>query len=283
MDTPLIENTQGAIPTLGFGTFQLQGDTCRQAVKTALEVGYRLLDTARMYDNEEQVAAGIREAGVAREDIFLTSKLNIGAIQKEGEKTFSHPPGVRQSCEDSLSALATDVLDLLLIHWPDPGVPASETLGALAELQQEGKIRHFGISNFTVRQIEDAVEAVGESIFCNQVEYHPFLSQQPVLSACRDHDIIVEAYSPLARGEVLADETLRGIGAAHGKSPAQVAIRWLIQQQVVAIPKGTSEDHIRQNAEVFDFELSEEDMNRIADLPKDRRLIDPPFAPHWDT
>lgn len=271
---PVFERDGGKIPVLGFGTFQSQGDTCRNAVKTALDIGYRHVDTASMYENEEAVGQGIKDSGVPRDDIFLTSKL---------QRKHLDPDGVRASCENSLTALDTDYLNLLLIHWPEESVPLSDTLGALTELKKEGKIRHLGVSNFTADWLKRAVAAVEEPIFCNQIEFHPFLTQEPVSGICRENGIGVTAYSPLARGQVVSDQRLQALGSKYDKSAAQIALRWILQKPgTIAIPKGTSDEHIRANFDIFDFKLEPNDMITIDALEKDRRLIDPDWAPQWD-
>jgi diketogulonate reductase-like aldo/keto reductase len=228
-----------------------------------------------MYRNEKEVGQGIRDAGVKREDVFLTTKLEGGQLA---------PGGVRQSCADSLGLLGTDHVDLLLIHWPEDDVPLADTLGAMAELKQEGKIRHVGVSNFPVASMQEAIRVSDELIFCNQVEYHPYINQAPVLECCRKHDVALVAYSPLARGRVAKDERLSEIGKKHDKSAAQVALRWLMEQgEVLAIPKGSSETHIRENLDIFDFELDTADMAAIHGFEENERLIDPDWGPDWDT
>jgi diketogulonate reductase-like aldo/keto reductase len=275
IDMPTFQRDGGSMPVIGLGTFQSKGDACRRAVKTAIDVGYRHIDTAHMYDNEDQVGKGVQDAGISRDQLFVTTKLQMGHLD---------PDGVKASCHNSLQALDMDYVDLLLIHWPEEGVPLPDTLGAMADLKKEGKIRHIGVSNFTVQWLQDAVQASDEKIFCNQIEYHPYILQGLPMKACHDAGIGVVAYSPLARGKVLQDETLVEIGKKYGKSPTQVALRWLVgQTDVIAIPKGTSEDHIRQNIDVFDFTLDEEDMTRIGAFAHDERLIDPKWAPMWDT
>jgi 2,5-diketo-D-gluconate reductase B len=274
-DIPVFSRDNDQMPVLGLGTFQLTGETCRKAVSTALELGYNHIDTARMYQNEQQVAAGIKDSGVERESIFLTTKLQMGQLDEQG---------VRESCDTSLKQLDTDYVDLLLIHWPEDDVPLAETLGAMAKLREAGKIKHLGISNFTLKWIKKAVDATEVPIFCNQVEYHPYLSQEPVLNFCRKEGMALVAYSPLARGQVAEDERFIEIGEKYDKTPAQVALRWLLDQDgVVAIPKGSSEDHISENLEIFDFELDESDLDKLDGLEDDRRLIDPQWSPDWDT
>jgi diketogulonate reductase-like aldo/keto reductase len=271
---PVFERNGGKMPVLGIGTFQSQGDVCRNAVKTALDVGYRHVDTASMYENETSVGQGIKDSGVPRDDIFLTSKLKINHLD---------PDGVRASCENTLRKLNTDYLNLLLIHWPEESVPLADTLGAMADLKKDGKIRHLGVSNFTADWITRAIAAIDEPIFCNQIEYHPFLTQDPVSKLCREKGIGVTAYSPLARGQVVNDQRLQAIGSKYNKSAAQIALRWIIQKPgTIAIPKGTSEEHIRANFDIFDFELEPNDIITIDALEKDHRLINPDWAPRWD-
>lgn len=265
----------GRIPALGLGTWQLEGDECREVVRTALELGYRHVDTAHMYENEREVGRGLQDAGVDRSEIFLTTKLQREELD---------PDGVRQSCSRSLDRLNTPYLDLLLIHWPEDETPVEDTIRTLAELRTEGLTRHIGVSNFPVAWMERALGATDVPIFCNQVEYHVMLDQSPVLEYCRGHEMPLVAYSPLAQGAAREDDTLAAIGKKHRRSASQVALRWLVQQSgVVAIPKSSSEEHLRQNMQVFDFELDDEDLGRIDALPKNRRRIDPPWSPDWDT
>jgi len=273
-EMPHIERDGGSMPCLGLGTFQNSGEECRRSVATALDVGYRHVDTARMYENEQSVGAGIKDSSVSREDIFLTSKLAMGSLDRKG---------VHSSCDKSLQCLDTAYLDLLLIHWPEEDTPLEETLEAMADLKSAGKIRHIGVSNFTVSWLERLLAVSDESIFCNQIEYHPYLDQSAPIGFCDEHGIAVVAYSPLARGKVMKDDRLTTIGAKYGKSAVQVALRWLLGQAgVAAIPKGRSEDHIRENIDIFDFDLNEEDLKEISALEHDQRLIDPDWAPEWD-
>jgi len=264
---------QGAeVPKVGMGTWLLTGRDCEQGVAAALDAGYRHVDTARAYENEAQVGAGIRASGVAREDIWLTSKVWTSSFTADR---------VRRSTENSLRELQTDYLDLYLMHWPNPDVPLGETLGALSGLQEEGKLRHIGVSNFTTALVEEAVQHA--RIFANQVEYHPYLGQDPLLAQAREHDLLLEAYSPFAHGRLHDDPVLKEIGEAHGKTPGQVSLRWLIDQEnVCALPKATAPERIRQNLEVFDFSLSDEERQRIAELERGERTADPPWAPDWD-
>ncbi len=244
------------VPSLGLGTWRLTGEACARAVERALALGYRHIDTAQMYGNEAEVGRGIRNSDVDRQDIFLVTKV--------WPSDFSHENVIRTTHE-SLRKLHTDYVDLLLMHWPNPGVPLEETLGAMTELRQEGSVRHVGASNFPPWMVEEAAQHA--PIFCNQVEYHTYKAQDKLLKQAREMDYLLTAYRPVARGAVLNDATLKEIGEAHGKAPAQVALRWLIQQDhVAAIPKATSEDHLKSNLDVFDFELSDEEMERIFEL-----------------
>lgn len=262
------------IPALGFGTWRLSGATCEQMVRVALELGYRHIDTADAYDNEEHVGAGIKRSNVPREDIFLTTKVWMTNLQ--------HDAFVR-SCETSLRRLRTDYIDLILVHWPNAEIPLSETLDAMNTVRETGKVRHLGVSNFPVALLKQAAEIQGADLLCNQVEYHPYLSQKPVLDYLAAHDMMLTAYSPLARGDVMRDPTLVRLGERHGRTPAQIALRWLIQQdRVAAIPKASGREHCLHNLSIFDFELSGQEMNEIFGLARGERMIDPEWAPAWD-
>lgn len=241
-----------SVPALGFGTWQLPGNACVEGVAHALELGYRHIDTAQAYDNEEQVGEGIRRSGVKREDIFLVTKVH--------QSQFTHDR-VIGSTEESLQKLGTDYVDLLLMHWSNPDVPLDETLGAFNELKTSGRIRHIGVSNFSPQLVEEAQTYA--TIFCNQVEYHPYQDQTGLVQQANDEDYMLTAYSPLARGEILDDPVLNEIGERYGKSPAQVALRWLVQQGVSAIPKAASADHREANLRIFDFELGGDEMRTI--------------------
>ncbi|MES1925645.1 aldo/keto reductase [Salinisphaera sp. T31B1] len=263
------------IPALGFGTFELESADAQAMVKHALEVGYRHIDTAQMYKNEEAVGRGIAASGLARADIFLTTKIWTDRFS-DGD--------LQASVEQSLERLGTDYVDLILLHWPNPDISLKETLDALNEVQERGLARNIGISNFTRALIDQAVETSGNPLVTNQVEYHPYLNQAPVIDALSTHGMALTAYCPLARGEVFKDPTLERIGKAHGKNPGQVALRWLIQQDnVVAVPRSANPDHVASNFDIFDFNLTEEQMREIAALHSDDgRMINPSFAPDWD-
>ncbi len=260
------------IPPLGLGTWQITGPDATEAVRDALALGYRHVDTARIYGNEAEVGEGIANSGVARDDFWLTTKLWREGLRRDE---------VREQLEGSLRALRTDHVDLLLIHWPNDDVPLDETLGAMAELRDEGKVLDLGVSNFTSAQVREAAGI--ERISTNQVEYHAYLSQEPVLEACREHGIVLTAYSPLANGKLLKEPLLAEIAGERGATPAQVALRWLLDQpDVVTVPKAGSHDNRVANLGALEIELSGEDRERIDGLPKDRRVISPGFAPAWD-
>lgn len=272
-----IVTAKGAkIPALGFGTFELRQSEAFEAVSTALEVGYRHIDTAQIYGNEAEVGAAIAESRIPREEIFLTTKVwpdNFG------------PDELRPSVVASLQRLQTDYVDLLLLHWPGERHPMADVLGRLAELRMAGMADHIGVSNFTTLLLDEAVRHSPVELATNQVECHPFLDQSEVLAAVRERGMALTAYSPLARGKVFGNERLAEIGRRHGKTEGQVALRWLIQQPaVVAIPRSSDPDHIAENFDVFDFALSHEEMQRVSGLTEaDRRLIDPRgLAPAWD-
>ncbi|MFB6271405.1 MAG: aldo/keto reductase [Salinibacter sp.] len=252
---PHVDAGSARIPALGLGTWQNTGPQCAETVQTALEMGYRHIDTAQIYGNEAEVGHGITAADVDREDIFLTTKIWRSNLQHDD---------VLRSVRQSLSQLGVDTVDLLLIHWPHPRVPVKETLKAMTELRNEGLVRHLGVSNFTAAQLREAIRVAESPLVTDQVLYHPYKDQSAVRSVCAEHDLALTAYSPLARGGVLSDEVLAQIGAQHDKSAAQVALRWLLQQDgIVAIPKATTRNHLADNLDVLDFSLSETEMNRI--------------------
>ncbi len=264
-----------SMPALGFGTWRLEGSACEQALTTALEVGYRHIDTAQVYGNEAEIGRVIAACGVAREALFITTKLWMTDYARDR---------VAPAVEESLRKLRTTYVDLLLMHWPEPTIPMQETLHALCRLQEQGMVRSLGVSNFPVALMREAVEEHGVSLACNQVEYHALLSQQPVLAYARAQGMAVTAYCPLARGAVIQEPVLAGIGASYGKTAGQVALRWLVEQEgVAAIPKAASEAHIRHNFDIFDFALTAEEHAQIQGLQqRNLRTVNPAFAPVWD-
>lgn len=246
-----------AVPALGFGTYPMKGESCRTAVQQALETGYRHIDTAQMYNNEAAVGEAIADADVPRDDVFLVTKILRRNLAYDD---------VLASVEESHEKLGTDI-DLLLIHAPSQTVPIEETIEAMNDLQDQGTVAHIGVSNFSIGQMEDAIAASDTQILTNQVAYHPFKSQTDVLEFCIENDIMLTAYSPLAEGRVVGNDVLQEIGDRYGKTEAQVALRWLLQQEMVsAIPKASSPTHIQENVDIFDFELTDEEMAQIFDL-----------------
>src|SRR5712691_8325976 len=262
------------IPLLGLGTWELRGRTCARLVEQALRLGYRHIDTAQVYDNEREVGEGLRASGVKRDEVFVTTKIWT---------THFAPKDLERSAKESLARLRLTEIDLLLLHWPNPQVPLVETLGALARVKQAGLARHIGVSNFTVALIEEAVAACPEPLVCDQVEYHPYLDQTKVREACARHGMALVAYSPVAKGRIKNDETLAQIGQAHGKTAAQVCLRWLVQQNVAAIPRTSRIERLSENIDIFDFVLSDDEMRQISQMGSVKgRLTDFGFAPKWD-
>jgi 2,5-diketo-D-gluconate reductase B len=260
------------VPRLGLGTWQLTGRDATDGVRDALDLGYRHIDTARAYENEEEVGRAVEESPVDRGEIWLTTKLWHERLA---------PPDVREQAEGSLRALRTDYVDLLLIHWPNPDFDLGATLAAMAELRDEGKVRHLGVSNFPSAGLREALGH--QPLLTDQVEFHPNLGQEPLLDLCRERDLMLTAYSPFAHGRLLDDPTLTEIGEAHGRSAGQVALRWLLDHpEVAVVPKASSRRNRQANLDVFGFILSTEERERIDALPKDRRVIDPGWAPRWD-
>ena len=270
----VIEANGAHIPAIGLGTWELRGRTCARIVEQALKLGYRHLDTAQVYENEREVGDGVRASGVRRDEIFLTTKIWTNHFA---------PHDLERSAKESLVRLRQPHVDLLLLHWPNPQVPLAETLGALAHAKRMGLARHIGVSNFTVALIEEAVKACPEPLVCDQVEYHPYLDQSKVRAACAQAGLAVVAYSPVAKGRIKTDETLVRIGRSHRKSPAQVCLRWLVQQNVAAIPRTSKLERLSENIDIFDFTLTDEEMSQIFALHSPKgRLTDFGFAPKWD-
>ena len=261
------------IPVVGLGTWALRGRECARLTEQAIRLGYRHVDTAQMYDNEREVGEGVRVSGL-RSEVMVTTKVQPSLLA---------PHDLERSVKESLARLRLDVIDLLLIHWPNPRVPLAETLGAMAKMKREGYTRQIGVSNFTVALLEEATKASSEPLVCNQVECHPFLNQDKVIAACRNHKMAVVAYSPIARGNAAGDKLLEKIGKAHGKSAAQVCLRWLVQQGVVVIPRTSRPERLEENFALFDFELSDAEMREIAGLARrGGRIVDWTWSPKWD-
>lgn len=269
-----VEANGAAIPAIGLGTWELRGRACARLVEQALRLGYRHIDTAQAYENEREVGEGVRASGVKRSDVFVTTKVWT---------THFAPNDLLRSTKESLARLRMTEVDLLLLHWPNPQVPLEETLGALVEARRLGLTRHIGVSNFTVALIEEAVAKSSAPLVCNQVEYHPYLEQNKVLAACRANGLALVAYSPVAKGRVKNAEALHRIGARYEKTAAQVCLRWLIQQDVVAIPRTSKVERLSENLDVFDFNLTDDEMGEIFAMgTRGGRITDFGFAPKWD-
>jgi diketogulonate reductase-like aldo/keto reductase len=272
----VVEAKGARIPLIGLGTWDLRGRTCVRMVEQALRLGYRHIDTAEMYGNESEVGEGLRASGVKRGKVFVTTKV--------WPSNFA-PRDLEKSAKQSLAKLLLSEVDLLLLHWPNPNIPLADTLGALCKVKQAGLARHIGVSNFTVALIDEAVRLSSEPLVCNQIEVHPFLDQSKVLAACRAHGMAVVAYSPIARGGAKNDKVLARIGKRHGKTAAQVCLRYLVQQEIVVIPRTSKVERLTENLAIFDFELSPDEMKEIANLARrDGRVVDYSFSgsPNWD-
>jgi 2,5-diketo-D-gluconate reductase B len=262
------------IPILGLGTWDLRGRTCARIVEQALRLGYRHIDTATAYDNEREVGEGVRGSGLPREQLFVTTKvwwtdLAAGALER--------------SAAESLARLRLGYVDLLLVHWPNAAVPLSETMMALCKVKREGLTRYIGVSNFPVALVNQAADLASEPIVTNQIELHPYIDQSKVIDVCRRRGISVTAYCPIARGAVKGDDVLARIGRAHGKTAAQVSLRFLIQQGIIVIPRTSRVERLTENFEIFDFVLGEEEMTAIRALARpEGRTVDPSWAPTWD-
>lgn len=271
-----VEAHDASIPAIGFGTWTLEGQACARLVEEALAVGYRHVDTAAMYRNEEAVGAGIRASGVPRDEIFLTTKVwytDIGAGDLE------------RSAQASLKRLGLDQLDLLVIHWPNPAIPLEQSIAALNRVAETGMTRHIGVSNFPTTLLARAIELSERPLVCNQVEYHPMLSQQKVHGLCRANGMAMVSYCPLHRGGGLFETPAVAAAAeSHGRTPAQIVLRWHVQQDgVVAIPHTTKRERLAENLAVSGFALTGEEMAAISALgTAGDRLCDFAFSPRWD-
>jgi len=270
-----IDANGARIPAIGLGTMTLKDNVCVDLVVAALRGGYRHLDTAQMYGNEREVGEGLRASGVKRDEVFVTTKVWHDRL-RAGD--------FERSVDESLKRLGLSQVDLLLIHWPNPAVPLEETIGALCKVKRAGLTRHIGVANFVIAMIDEAVRLADEPLVTNQIEVHPFLDQAKVIAAARHHGLSITAYCPLARGKVPGNEVLQRIGQAHGKSAGQVALRWLVQQGLIAIPRTAKIERLKENLAVYDFVLSDAEMAEIGRLKRpDGRVVNPPHGPKWDT
>ena len=255
------------MPVVGLGTWQNKGEECREAVKKAIELGYRHIDTAWVYENQKEVGEGIKESNVGREGLFITSKVWYSNLKYEE---------VLEQCEETLKELDLEYLDLYLIHWPNENISMEDTFRALNELVDKGKVKSIGVSNFTIDHLRKAMEF--SKISVNQVEYHPYLNQEELLKFCKENEVVITAYSPLGHGEVLSDKVLKKIAENKGKEVAQIVLKWLVQKGMIVIPKARGEDHLKDNFEIFDFELNDKEMEKINNLDKGLRTCNPSFA-----
>jgi 2,5-diketo-D-gluconate reductase B len=263
------------MPRLGLGTFRMTGATCQAAVESALALGYRHIDTAQMYCNQDAVGAALAASGVARGDIHLTSK---------DHHSIQTPSEFRTALDESLRLLRTDYLDLYMLHWPRPGTNLPVALETMMRLREAGFVRQIGVANCTVAHLRQALEEVRAPIVCNQIEYHVLIDQTTVLDYMRAHDLPVIAHVPLAQGQLAANATLATIGSRYGASAAQVALAWLLDQPDVAvIPKAARRESQLANLEAMRLRLDDADRAAIAALPKTLRCVNPPFAPVWDS
>jgi len=257
---PLMLTAHGAqIPALGFGTSPMTGSMSPGEMVAALQAGYRHIDAARKYGTEQIVGEGMRMSGVPRKDIFLTTKVSHENL---------HAADFAKSVDASLKALGTDYVDLLLVHWPNPEIPLAETMPALAKAKQQGKARHVGVANFNITLLDQAIKLCPEPLACLQAECHPYLDQSKLLAAVRQRGMAFVAYCPLGRGRLFDDPVLTEIAQSRGKSIAQIALRWLMQQGLGAIPRSSNPQRIADNFKVFDFTLSDDEMRRISALKR---------------
>jgi 2,5-diketo-D-gluconate reductase B len=257
----------GSIPALGFGTSPLTGGLSADTVLAALKAGYRHIDTARKYGTERAVGEALRVSRILRQEIFLTTKVSHENL-RAGD--------FAKSVDESVAALGVDYVDLLLIHWPNPGIALSETMPALAKAKRQGLARHIGVANFNIALLDQAIELCPEPLVALQAEYHPYLDQSKLLAAARRHKLVFIAYCPLGRGRLFGDPVLAEIAAQRGRSVAQIALSWLLQQNVAAIPFSSKPQRIADNFNVFDFILTDDEMNRIAALKRsDGRVANP--------
>jgi diketogulonate reductase-like aldo/keto reductase len=274
--SPLLSEHGAQIPALGFGTSPMTGGLSPDTVVAALHSGYRHIDTAWKYGTERAVGEAMRASGVPRGDIFLTTKVSPEYLRADA---------FAKSVDESLAALKVDYVDLLLVHWPNPEIPLSETMPALAKAKQRGLARHIGVANFNIALLDQAIKLCPEPLVALQAEYHPYLDQSKLIAAVRQRGLVFVAYCPLGRGRLFSDPVLADIAKTRGKSIAQIALRWLMQQNVAAIPRSSNPARIADNFKVFDFTLSDAEMKRISALKRPNGRIANPVervSGGWD-
>lgn len=262
------------MPYLGIGTWDLSKDVCSSIISEAIEIGYRHIDAAAMYENEVEVGNGIINSGIAREDVFLTTKLNTtGWTPSKGNGPLLKNNEIAKSFEQSLNDLNTEYVDLLLIHWPKFETNLGDMLEILYKLKDVKKVKEIGVSNFNSNLLNECISLGFKDIYCNQVEYHPFLSQSKLLEVMQDLDIIPVAYCPICRGDVARHDVIIDLAEKYSKTPAQIALRWIYQQKTVSIPKTANSYRLRENIDIFDFEIEYKDMIKIYNLSRNQRLV----------
>jgi diketogulonate reductase-like aldo/keto reductase len=252
------------IPSLGLGTWQLTGDECIETVKKALKMGYRHIDTAEIYGNQEEIGLALKQSEIKRKDIFITSKVR---------KTNLRYDDTIKACNQTLKDLGTEFVDLYLIHWPNNSIPMEGTFKAFKELRDENKIKSIGVSNFTISNLKNAFNSINLPITVNQVEFHPGLYQKNLLEFCKENEIVITGYSPLGRGKLMNNELITNIAGKYDKTSAQVCLKWLLQKDIVVIPKASSEKHLKENMQIFDWELSNGDIEKIDSMGNENRII----------
>ena len=263
-----------SIPFIGLGTWDMQGSTCSSIVQEALEMGYRHIDGASMYENESEVGKGVSDSGVDREEIFITTKINTTSwTPSRGNGPPLQNKDIVKHFEKSLKDLQTDYVDLLLIHWPKFETNLGDMLDILYKLKDAKKIKEVGVANFNSHLVNECISLGFKDIYCNQVEYHPFLSQAKLLEVMQDFEIIPVAYCPICRGDVASHDVILSLSEKYSKTPAQIALRWLYQQKVVSIPKTENSHRLRENIDIFDFEIEYKDMLEIYSLERNQRLV----------
>jgi diketogulonate reductase-like aldo/keto reductase len=272
---PLVHGKGIAIPAIGLGTFRAEGEVCAQAVQCALEAGYRHIDTASMYGNEQFVGDGLRASSVRRKDLFVTTKIWWTDIA--GDR-------LEAAAEESLKRLSLDHVDLLLIHWPNPQIPLRSSIDALCRVKRAGLAGSIGVSNFTVAMLDEAVALASEPLSMLQAEYHPRLDQSKLRAAAARHGMLWTSYCPIGKGNLFDDPVVTGLASKYGRTPSQIVLRWQMQQpDTVAIPKSVTPSRIRENIAVFDFALTDAETAALSALKRpDGRIVSPAFAPAWD-